>query len=227
VELNTGDLQGAYRGACVPLSISHPEMSKASRRLVPARAGRDARRSHRAARSRAAFAAHACSLLSNSVTLVWTQPISMARTAAIKSMTSVASRGDRMPPAQAPRIARAASTRSPASAISGRSKATGRSRRGGNSRPTQKRSVAPSPAKALSMSLPVSASAAPSSRASTAMVVLLRAPFGRPLGLPPEGGANGVSQPLGMAPAAGLRSSMLVSSSRLAALPGAGARAMR
>jgi hypothetical protein len=82
--------------------------------------------------------------------------------------------------------------------------------------PDAKRSATPSPAKAVSTSLRVSASAAPSSKVSIAMVVLFRVPFGRPLGLPPEGGAR----------AAGLRSSMVVSSSSFGRVAGP-ERAMR
>jgi hypothetical protein len=138
----------------------------------------------------------------------------------IKSMTCVASSGDKTPPAQAVRTARAALTRSPAPAISGRSNATGLSRRAGNSRPTQKRSATPSPAKALSMSLWVSASAASPSTASTVSVALLRDPFGRPLGRPQGGGAQDFSRVLGIAPAAGSRSCIIVRSSSFGRVAG-------
>jgi hypothetical protein len=56
-------------------------------------------------------------------------------------------------------------------------------------------------------------SAASSSKASTAMVALLRDPFGRPLGLLSDGGANVSSRGLGIAPAAGSESFIIVSSS--------------
>jgi hypothetical protein len=167
------------------LSISHPQTPNVSRRLLAARAGDDARRSHGMARAREILAAHACSLLSHAVILLAVSTI--ARAEVIKSMTAAASQGDKIPPAQAATTACEALARSPAVSIAGRSNMTGRSRSAGNSRFKQKRSAAPSPAKALAMSIRVSSSAAASSTASSARVALLRAPLGRPLRLPPQG----------------------------------------
>jgi hypothetical protein len=200
VELNTGDFEPTREGA--------------------RRAGGDARRSHGAASAHEAFAVRACCLRSSSITLFSSSTISMARTAVIKSITCLASPGDRMPPAQAATTACAALTKSPALAISGRSKTTGRSRRAGKMSPTQKRSAAESPAKALAISVRISASAEPSSTASSARVALLREPFGRPLRLAPEGSAHDFSPQTGIAPAAGSRSSMIAGSSPFARTAG-------
>src|ERR1700720_225050 len=56
--------------------------------------------------------------------------------------------------------------------------------RGGRSRSRQRRSAVVSPSFARSIAFRVSTSASPSSSASTASVVLLRAPRGLPLGFP-------------------------------------------
>src|SRR5262245_54188920 len=66
----------------------------------------------------------------------------------------------------------------------GRSNTTGRSRLGGSTRSRQSRSAAILPSNAFSTALRAMVSASPSSSASTAMVVLLREPFGRPRGFP-------------------------------------------
>jgi hypothetical protein len=75
----------------------------------------------------------------------------------------------------------------PASAalsIFGRAKETGRSLRGGRILSRQSRRATESPSFARSIAFRVSTSASPSSSASTASVVLLRAPGGLPLGFP-------------------------------------------
>jgi len=106
-------------------------------------------------------------------------------------MTSAASPGDRMPAAQLCKTAPDAATASAAVSILGRSNATARSRRGGSRRSTQSRNAATFPSSAIATTLRVSASASSSIRASIASVALLRAPFGRPLGLPLWPGSNG------------------------------------
>ena len=164
-------------------------------------------------RCRASSAAwsQACSLASSRASLLPAAAIlSRAWTAVIRFMTSLASRGERMPLAQAVRSEHAALTRSPGPAISGRSSSTDRSRRGGSSRPTQKRCAGRSPARALAISVRVISSASPASTASSASVRLLREPFGRPRGLRPELGADSSAPLLGTAPGAGLRSSMIL-----------------
>jgi hypothetical protein len=223
VELNTGDLLAAREGAGIPFSISRAETPSALRRPLATRAGGGARRSHGAASPRKVFAAPACCLFSNATSLASNSPPSTkARAEVTKFITCVASPGDRMPAAQAARTACAALTKSPALWIGGRSNTTGRSRSGGKSRPTQKRNAGPSPAKALAMRTRVSSSAAPSSTPSSASVALLREPLGRPRRLTPQRCANDCPPLIGIAgaaPAAGSRSSMVVGSSRLAALP--------
>src|SRR3984893_17577765 len=73
---------------------------------------------------------------------------------------------------------------SAALAIFGRAKETGRSLRGGRILSRQSRRATESPSFARSIAFRVSTSASPSSSASTASVVLLRAPRGLPLGFP-------------------------------------------
>src|SRR5262245_26785013 len=111
--------------------------------------------------------------------------------AEIRSMTWAASLGDKTPCAHAASTADEALSASAAVSIGGRSNATGRSRLGDNNRSRQSRSAVMSPSAAFSRSLRVIASDSPSSNASIARVVLLRAPFGRPFGLPLLPGLNG------------------------------------
>lgn len=73
----------------------------------------------------------------------------------------------------------------------GRSNATRRSLRGGTSRSKHSRSAVTSPASARSIAFRVSAAASPPRNASAATVARLRAPFGRPDGLPLVPGVNG------------------------------------
>jgi hypothetical protein len=65
--------------------------------------------------------------------------------------------------------------------------------RGGASLSMQSRNACISPAFARSIALRVRASASPSNNSSMAIVVALRAPLGRPLGLPDCPGLNGFS----------------------------------
>src|SRR5262249_24381968 len=75
----------------------------------------------------------------------------------------------------------------------GSSNSTGRSFRGGAIRSRHSRSAARSPSFASSIALRVMVSASPSSRASTASVVLLRVPLSFPAGLPLFPGSKGIS----------------------------------
>ena len=68
--------------------------------------------------------------------------------------------------------------------IVGKVKLTGRSLRGGKIRSRQSRSAGMSPVRARSIAFCVNACACPSRRTSSANVVALREPLGRPLGLP-------------------------------------------
>src|SRR5262249_15888532 len=75
----------------------------------------------------------------------------------------------------------------------GSSNGTGRSFRGGAIRSRHSRSAARSPSFASSIALRVMVAASPSSRASTASVVLLRVPLSFPAGLPLFAGSKGIS----------------------------------
>ena len=99
------------------------------------------------------------------------------------SLSDFASVGVSSPLAVALMIAARAGATS-ASTISGRSRVTTLSRRVGIIRSRQSRKATVSPAFAISIALRVSFSPSPSSSACAAIVVLFRAPFGRPAGLP-------------------------------------------
>jgi len=111
--------------------------------------------------------------------------VGMARpNVSIRPVTAIASLGVTRPSATARSTAATAFATSAALAIGGSSNAMGRSLRGGTRRSMQRRSAVVSPASASAMAFRVRASASPSSKDSAAIVERLRAPFGRPAGLP-------------------------------------------
>jgi Xaa-Pro dipeptidase len=100
------------------------------------------------------------------------------RAASISPITALASLGVMVPSATAASTAPVARAASPIPLIAGNSRQMVRSFRGGTKRSMHIRSAVVSPAKPSSMAFRVKASASPSSRASAATVLRLRAPFG-------------------------------------------------
>jgi hypothetical protein len=99
--------------------------------------------------------------------------------------TSPASSGEMTPVAMAWTVAASEATASPASSPTARSSTARRRRAGGRRRTRQKRKRPGSPlSSACSTTARVSLAGLPPSNASTASVALLRAPRGRPAGLP-------------------------------------------